>query len=46
MGIPFPLKRHYCHTGFENIQHNFEITYLHLNYTECPVGIFQRQKHF
>ena len=33
--IPFTLKWHYCHVRLVDTQHNFEITYLHLNYTEC-----------
>ena len=33
--ISFTLKWHYCHVQFVDIQHNFEITYLHLNYNGC-----------
>ena len=45
MNIPFSLKWHYCHIGFVNIHHNFEFTYLHLNYSGCPVGVSQKSKH-
>lgn len=43
--IPFRLKWHYCHIGFVDIQHNFEITYFHFNYPGCSVGILPRRKH-
>ena len=29
------VEWYHCHVRFADIQHNFEITYLHLNYTGC-----------
>lgn len=31
--------------GFVNIQHNFEIKFLHLSYSGCPNSILQQYKH-
>ena len=45
MEIPFTLKWRYCHIGFVDAQHNFEITYLNLNYVRCPAGVLQQRKH-
>ena len=43
--FPFTLKQHYFRIGFVDTQHNFEITYLHLNYARSLIGVFQRCKH-
>ena len=44
--IPFTLKWHYCHVRFIETQHNFEITYLHLNLLQVqkePPEVFHKK---